>query len=593
MRLREQGSLGDTGESYLVSAEMMMLTNSRFAEVGTNVDTQGVASAIQQQERDGGAGEYDYAPAAVTGGSGTYDNYASTRVIGVYRWLPDLRIALMVEQSRAEVFSAVYGAAILNAVVAFISALATGAVSLSIARSIGNRLGALAETASEIAAGDLERRARVGRQDEIGTLADAFNTMTAQLRGLIGSLEKRVAERTADLEKRSAYLEASAQVGRAASSILDADQLIREAVNLVRDQFDLYYVGLFLVDEMGQWAQLRAGTGEAGQQMLAQGHRLRVGGESMIGQCVALAEARIALDVGEEAVRFDNPLLPMTRSEAALPLQSRGRVFGAITVQSAQPAAFDEAAITVLQTMAEQVAVALDNAYLFAEAQSAVEVARRASGEVSRRAWSELLRIRPVLGYHCDDRGVMSAEAIWRSEMEQAVREKRVIQVEADEASNGDQTRQTLAVPITVADRVIGVLDTYKPGDAGPWTDEEISTLESLAEQLGISLESARLYRDTQLQAAREQLVGQIAGRVRASMDPDVILKTTVQELGQALGAELMSIEMGAWSHGDGSVLLAPTGPSKRSAPSDVGPLATGNIGNGGSKTRSTGGEEG
>jgi GAF domain-containing protein/HAMP domain-containing protein len=599
MRLREQGSLGETGESYLVSADRTMLTNSRFAEAGTEVNTQGVALAMEEQEREEGAGRYDYTPAAVTGGSGTYDNYANSRVIGVYRWLPDLRMALMVEQSRAEVFSAVYRAAVLNGIVALVSALVTGAVSLSIARGIGNRLDALVETASEIASGDLERRARVGRQDEIGTLAEAFNTMTAQLRGLIGSLEKRVAQRTADLQKRSAYLEASAQVGRAAASILDAEELIQEVVNLVRDRFGLYYVGLFLIDEMGEWAELRAGTGEAGQQMLAQGHRLRVGGESMIGQCVALAESRIALDVGEEAVRFDNPLLPKTRSEAALPLQSRGRVFGAMTVQSAQSAAFDEDAVTVLQTMAEQVAVALDNAYLFAEAQSAVEIARRASGELSRRAWSELLRAQPVVGYHCDDRGVVIADSIWRPEMEQAVREGRIVRATPQDPSDGDQARQSLAVPIMVAGKVIGVLDTHKPGDAGPWTDQEIRTLESLAEQLGVSLESARLYRETQRRAAREQLVGEIAGRVRASMDPDVILKTTVQQLGQALDAELTSIEMSVWSDGDGSAALPATQPHERWAPSQrwaadgAGSLVTGTTGNGGSGERSAEGEEG
>ncbi|MGD8967549.1 MAG: GAF domain-containing protein [Anaerolineae bacterium] len=591
MRLKERASLGDTGESYLVSRDRTLLTNSRFAEAGSEVNTDGVAAAIEEREREEEAGAYVVSPAA-TGGSGTYDNYASTPVIGVYHWLPDLQAALMVEQSRAEVFSPVYRSMLLNGVVALVSALVAGVISLSIAQGIGNRLGALAETASQIALGDLERRARVGRGDEIGALADAFNTMTARLRGLIGSLEQRVAERTSDLEERSAYLEASAQVARAASSILDANELIQEVVNLVRDRFGLYYVGLFLIDEMGEWAELRAGTGEAGQQMLAQGHKLRVAGESMIGQCVARAEARIALDVGKEAVRFDNPLLPKTRSEAALPLQSRGRVFGAMTVQSSQPAAFDEDAITVWQTMAEQVAVALDNAYLFAETQSAVEAARRASAEASRQAWAELLRTQPVAGYHCDDRGVVTAENIWRPEMEQAVREGRVVHARLEDPSSGDGARQPVAVPITVAGEVIGVLDTYKPGDAAPWTDEEIGTLESLAEQLGVSLESARLYRETQRRAAREQLVGQIARRLRATMDPDVILKTTVQELGQALGAELTSVQMGVWSDSDRSATLPSTKPKESWAPDGDGLLTAGTTGNGGDGAQSAG-EEG
>jgi len=561
MRLREQASLGDTGESYLVSADRTMVTDSRFAAAGTEVDTRGVTAAVEEAEPEEGAGRYDVVSAAAIGGSGSYVNYARRPVIGVYRWLPDLQVALIVEQSRAEVFRAVYGAMLLNGAVALVSALVAGAISLSIARGISRRLGGLVEAASEIASGSLERTAPVGQEDEIGSLASAFNTMTARLRGLIGSLEDRVAERTSDLEERSAYLEASAEVARAASSILDASDLIQEAVNLVRDRFGLYYTGLFLVDETGEWAELRAGTGAAGQQMLAEDHRLAVGGESMIGQCVAEGKARIALDVGEEAVRFDNPLLPDTRSEAALPLRSRGRVLGAMTIQSTQPAAFDDDAITVLQTMAEQVAVALDNAYLFAESQSATEAARRASGEASRQAWTELLRARPVGGYYCDARGVMPAGGAWRPEMRQAAREGRVVQARPEDASDGRGARQPLAVPIVMAGKVIGVLDTYKPRDAGPWTEDEIGTLESLVAQLGVSLESARLYQETQRRAAREELVGEIAARLRASMDPDAILKATVRELGQALGAELASVEIGI-SSDDGGPDAPTTTPS-------------------------------
>jgi PAS domain S-box-containing protein len=165
--------------------------------------------------------------------------------------------------------------------------------------------------------------------------------------------------------KRARQLQTAAEVSRAASSILDPDELLRQAVDLIRERFGLYYTGIFLVDDAGQYAVLRAGTGEAGQEMLKRGHKLEVGGESMIGWCVANARARIALDVGQEAVRFENPLLPGTRSEMALPLISRGQVIGAVTVQSSRVAAFSAEDITVLQTMADQLANAIRNARLF------------------------------------------------------------------------------------------------------------------------------------------------------------------------------------------------------------------------------------
>ncbi len=528
MRLEKQSGLGNTGETYLVGADGRLLTPARASETGKRMQTEAVQEVLTSKE----------------GGFGAYPNDEGLSVIGVYRWLPDLGVALVAEQERAEALEAVNRTAVLNGTIAVVAVLAAGAISLSIAQSIGGPLNDLAQVASDIAAGNLNRMASVDRRDEIGTLAEAFNTMTARLRGLIGQLEQRVAERTEQLETRSAYLEASAEVGRAASAVLDADELVQNVVRLVRERFDLYYVGLFLLDEMGEWAELRAGTDEAGQQMLLQKHKLRVGGESMIGQCVDRGQARVALDVGEEAVRFDNPLLPNTRSEAALPLQSRGRMLGAITVQSEEPRAFDEDTLTVLQTMADQVAVALDNAHLFAEAESALEAARRASGEDSRQAWSELLRSQSIVGYHCDDRGIASAEGIWSPEMEQAVRKGDVVCIGSDDGADGDGNRQPLAVPIRVAGKVIAVLHTYKPAKAGPWSDEEIETLRAMAERLGVSLESARLYRETQQRAERDRLTAEISSRVLSSADVDTVLRKAVHELGRSLQASDAWIEL-------------------------------------------------
>jgi GAF domain-containing protein/HAMP domain-containing protein len=524
--MSERSGLGETGETYLVGANNAMITASRFDdEKSRYVRTEAVEEALANREN----------------GSGLYLDYREVPVVGVYHWLPRLQVALVAEQDQSEALRGINRTVWTNAGIALVAAVAAGLVSLLIAQSIGRPLRSLSETASRIAAGDLDRTASVERQDEIGALAKAFNSMTTRLRELIGNLEQRVAERTRDLEVRSAYLEASAEVGRAASSILDVDELNQSVVSLIRRRFGFYYVGLFLLDETGGWARLRAGTGEAGQKMLEQKHKLKVGGESMIGQCVDQGEARIALDVGEEPVHFDNPLLPSTRSEVALPLRSRGRILGAITVQSAQPSAFDEDVVTVLQTMADYVAVALDNAYLFAEAQEALEAAQRAYGELSRESWAELLRIQPDLGYHSDERGVVKVSDTWRPAMEEAVRTGQPAHGEGVDSIGNNRP---LSVPIKVRGQVVGVLDTYKPGEADPWTQEEISTLEAVANQLGVTLEGARLYRETQRRAARERLVGEIAGQMRGSMDPDAILKTTVQELGRALKAEVVSVEM-------------------------------------------------
>ncbi|HFD39779.1 MAG TPA: PAS domain S-box protein [Anaerolineae bacterium] len=167
-----------------------------------------------------------------------------------------------------------------------------------------------------------------------------------------------------DLIHRSTQLLTAAEISKTTSTILNPDELTKEVVNVIQSRFGFYYVGLFLVDEAGEYAVLHAGTGEPGRLMLQAGHKLRIGGRSMTGQCIARSQARIALDVGAEAVRFDNPYLPLTRSEMALPLIARGQCIGALSVQSTQEAAFSLADVTALQTMADQVAIAITNARL-------------------------------------------------------------------------------------------------------------------------------------------------------------------------------------------------------------------------------------
>ncbi len=402
----------------------------------------------------------------------------------------------------------------------------------------------LTETAIAITSGDLSRRARIESDDEIGILAQAFNSMTEQLYTLISDLEHRVNERTQALERRSAYLEAAAEVGHAAASILDPDQLIRETVERIRERFDLYYVGLFLVDETREWAVLQSGTGEAGRAMLGRGHRIRVG-EGMVGWSVVNEQARVAHDVGEDAVRLSTSELPLTRSEASLPLISRGEAIGALTVQSEQPAAFDEETIVMLQTMADQVAVALDNARLFAKSQEAAEAERRAYGQVTREAWSELLHGRTEWGYRYAQETVSPTGGDWKPELIKAAMIGQPVQ------TNGTE-EPTLAIPIKVRDQVIGALSFRKEKNSQDqtWTPEEKAMLNELTDQLSQALESARLFQEAQRRAVRDRLVANITARVRRSMDPETILQTAVRELGAALGTDRAFVRLGPSAQG-------------------------------------------
>lgn len=414
-------------------------------------------------------------------------------------------------------------------------------VGVLLVRQIVQPVERLAVTAQSIADGELSERAEVTQRDEIGRLAGAFNTMTDRLRDLIGTLEDRVTMRTVALEHRSTQLEAAAEVGRAATSILDVDRLIRQVVKLIRSRFDLYYVGLFLVDEAGEWAVLQAGTGIAGHTMVSRNHRLEVGGTSMVGWSIAHSQPRIAQVAEEDAVRLATPELPETRAEAALPLRSRGQVIGALTIQSDRPGTFDEAFLAILQTMADQIAVAIDNAHLFVESQTALEAERRAYGELSKQAWREMLRARTGWGYRYAQETIVSAEGDWESAMEEAARTGRTVR-NADEGNGSSE----VVIPIQEHGEVVGVLSFRKKASDQLWNPDEIAVLEELVEQLGIALESARLYEDTQRRAARERVLGEITSRMRETLDVETVIRTAAREMRAALDLEEVEMQMGS-----------------------------------------------
>lgn len=395
-------------------------------------------------------------------------------------------------------------------------------------------LGQLTEAARRQLSGDLSARAKLSTGDEFEQLGHTLDALTEKLGDTLQGLDAQVTQHTHDLERRSTYLEASTEVSRAVTAILEPGQLIQRAVDLIREHFDLYYVGMFLIEKDSEWAVFQAGTGAAGQAMRAQGRRVRVG-EGIVGRSIAHSRTRVVSRTASDALSLDTIELPDARSEAAIPLRSRGQVLGALTILSKEPGAFRSETISALQDVADHVATALDNARLFAESQSLLERTHQTYSRRTKDAWAELLHMRPGWGYVYDQLSITPTEGDWPAEMRQAEQSGQTVQkVPASVQEDGAET-PTLSIPIKVRDNIIGVLGFYKNEADASWSEEEVTLLETLTFQLGLALDSAQLYRDTERSAAREQLIGEVTTQIRETLDVETVLRTAAREVRQAL----------------------------------------------------------
>ncbi|MCC6261012.1 MAG: GAF domain-containing protein, partial [Anaerolineales bacterium] len=349
-------------------------------------------------------------------------------------------------------------------------------------------------------------------------------------------LEQNLIDRTHELETRATQLRAAADVGKAAASMHNLAELLQQTTILISERFNFYHVGIFLLDERKEFAVLRAANSEGGKVMLERNHKLKVDEKSIVGYATQNAQARIALDVGQDAVFFDNPDLPNTRSEMALPLVISGQVLGALDVQSAEANAFTQSDIATLQLLADQIAIAIQNANLFAETERALQASREVYGEISRDAWRKVLHNQPRVGYLATLPGATQTQT---NTLEPSL--AKVFETGKTLTSNDGLT---LTVPIKVRGQTIGGIRLKKSDISDSWSQEEINLALTLSDQLSGALESARLYQESQQRAARESLVSDISARLSSVSRVDTILRETVQELGQTFGNAKVSFQM-------------------------------------------------
>lgn len=360
------------------------------------------------------------------------------------------------------------------------------------------------------------------------------------LKELNRTLENRVETRTAELtvangrnERRARQFGAIAHVARTITSLQDEDPLLSRLAHIISEHFGFYHVGIFLTDEEQQYVILRASNSESGRRMLARRHKLMIGRAGIVGHVASSGTPRIALDVESDAAFKENPDLPDTRSEMALPLKIGDQIIGILDLQSTEPNTFIPEDTEVIYALADQVAIALQNARSHETTRRLLEEAQRTSGTYLKEAWRLLQTQEETLGYLVSDDGLKPLEKfISAPHIRKAVSQGEML------IENGDSA--TLAVPVRLRGEVVGVLDIHVPA-GHDWDSDEVDIVKAVADRLSLALESATLLKSTQKRAELERLTAEISGKISASINLRNVLETAVEELGHALpGSEVV-----------------------------------------------------
>ena len=404
----------------------------------------------------------------------------------------------------------------------------------------------------------------LARNDEIGFLANTLTNLSAQVNESLETLEGRVAERTQQLEKRTLQIQTASEIASEITAAKDLDSMLQNAIDLISDRFGYYNVGIFLIDEIGENAQLKAASGDLGKLLLEKHIKLRVGQQGIVGYVTRFGQARIVGDVSIDEMYQAEPLLADTRSELAIPLMSGGQahgaarrsqsrtaalpgpatfqaVIGALDVQSTQVNAFSEEDITVLQILTDQLAIAIQNIRLVTQLQSAVQELNVFYQGRTREVWSRFAEQSAGLAYVYDGLEVRPAKHLPATSSESG-----------GEAAGQRQTlerklsKDRLMVPIQLRDQVIGVIGLESDEANHHWSEDEIAIVQATAAQAALTVENARLLAESQRKAMREEQSGEITSRIRSSLDMETVLHTAMSEIAQRMGISQIEIQLGS-----------------------------------------------
>jgi GAF domain-containing protein/HAMP domain-containing protein len=543
-------------------------------------------------------------------GTLTYSRSDGEQMLATYQWLSEWDMALVIELPQEQAFTGLNALAPFTIVLILVTILLVALLIPLVARRSLKPLAALTTFAEQVASGDLEQRVSIESKDEIGRLARSFNNMTDELSHLYRSLEQRVLQRTEEIGL-------AAHIARDVTAIQNVDQLLNDVVQLITDRFGHYHTAIFLLDEEREYAKLRAASSDGGKSMLRRGHVQAVGKSGFVGYVSETGEPRIVQEVEKDILYYANPELPYTKSEAVLPLSVSGVVIGVLDVHSQVLNVFTEGDILVLQIIADQLAVAIENTRLLRRQTTLAELRSNVILLFNRLSqqtdYDELIEEIPntirenfnlsrvtlglVEGEDVVVRSVSSADdaftpsPIDTSPIGEGVlgrtvflrKPQRLSPQPLHELETQDPQKslaQTiLAVPLIIRDKVIGTL-ALESGIRDDLSKDEIESLEIIAAQVAISLENSQLleemqknldqmdvrYRQqtseswSQLLSLQSEIGETLIedGQSLLERPDDQTLQTAIELRGKMIGRlNLQGLRSGEWSDEDQEILEA------------------------------------
>ncbi len=536
--------IGETGYAFLIDKDnrLIALPPAGYNDFGVTPETLPLGEILDQTKLPNMSSDFFGVLNQKSSGDNLIItlNVDSTERFIVYQQIPALEYSLIIIVPSEELLSesSIVKAQILeetkniittSVLLVIIILIIASIVALAISNRLTAPLKSLTSVANEIIKGNYDAKAEVQNQDEIGILAETLNIMTSAIKGSVNTLERRVSERTSALQeelekgaRRGKQFEAITEVSRTINVTHNLNELLPQISRVVSEQFNYYHVGIFLNDTNNIFAVLSAANSSGGRNMLARGHQLKIGEQGIVGYVTQTGAPRIALDVGADVNYINNPDLPLTRSEMALPLKTGDQVIGALDIQSTEANAFTNHDIEALSALADQVSLAIQSARLFDQTEKTLAESEALQHQYLRDTWSRLPQEENFAGFRYSAVGATQIDL--NEKMQPA-----------------DNTYNEIITPITIRGETIGSLSIQIPQHERVTTDQ-MDLIKAVAERVALSAENARLFEETSRRASRESLVSDITTKIRGTHSAQEMIKTAVEELQRALGATRVEI---------------------------------------------------